>query len=184
MKRYTKGFTLIELLVVIAIIGILASVVLVSLQSARKKGNDTRVISAVNQIRTALETEAVSSGYPSLTSAPAATRASFNPSVNNPTAGTPGANIATLIADIISQQSSGGLSGTVAYGAGAGGTFWGANSSVIITKDAFSPGTGYAIYAKLPSTGQAFCIDGNGNTKTTTYPAAAPGSDATAVACQ
>ncbi|MFA6295645.1 MAG: prepilin-type N-terminal cleavage/methylation domain-containing protein, partial [Candidatus Paceibacterota bacterium] len=31
MKRYTRGFTLIELLVVIAIIGILSSVVLVSL---------------------------------------------------------------------------------------------------------------------------------------------------------
>ena len=55
MKRYTKGFTLIELLVVIAIIGILASVVLVSLNSARKKGNDTRVISNVQQLRTQIE---------------------------------------------------------------------------------------------------------------------------------
>jgi len=50
-----KGFTLIELLVVIAIIGILTSVVLASLNSARSKGADAGVKDNLSSIRTQAE---------------------------------------------------------------------------------------------------------------------------------
>lgn len=50
-----KGFTLIELLVVIAIIGILASIVIVGLDGARKRGRDARRISDLKAMQSALE---------------------------------------------------------------------------------------------------------------------------------
>jgi type II secretion system protein G len=55
MKKKSKGFTLIELLVVIAIIGILATIVLVSLNTARQKARDSRRVSDLRQIALALE---------------------------------------------------------------------------------------------------------------------------------
>ncbi len=54
MKK-NKGFTLIELLVVIAIIGILASVVLASLNTARAKGADAAVKANLNNMRAQAE---------------------------------------------------------------------------------------------------------------------------------
>lgn len=53
-KNKVKGFTLIELLVVISIIGLLSSVVLASLNSARVKARDAKRQSDMQQILTAL----------------------------------------------------------------------------------------------------------------------------------
>jgi prepilin-type N-terminal cleavage/methylation domain-containing protein len=95
MKKTNRGFTLIELLVVIAIIGILSAVVLASLNTARNKGKDARVISSVQQIRTLLEVGYDGSVYPDLTAASGGN--GWNSSGPN------NANITTLTADATAQ---------------------------------------------------------------------------------
>jgi prepilin-type N-terminal cleavage/methylation domain-containing protein len=68
-KGVKKGFTLIELLVVVAIIGILASIIAVSLSSARAKGRDAKRISDLRTIQLALEEYYNDNGaYPSASS--------------------------------------------------------------------------------------------------------------------
>jgi len=65
MRKSNKGFTLIELLVVIAIIGLLSTLAVVALNSARQKSRDSKRVADIKQIQTALELYfADNNGYP------------------------------------------------------------------------------------------------------------------------
>ena len=79
MRRRAKGgFTLIELLVVIAIIGILASIVLASLNSARQKARDARRVADIKSIQLALEIYFdTCNGYPEQASGVLATASKY-----------------------------------------------------------------------------------------------------------
>jgi prepilin-type N-terminal cleavage/methylation domain-containing protein len=64
-----KGFTLIELLVVISIIGLLASIVVSSLGTARQQARDVARVRKLQELNTALQLFYADNGYyPSLTS--------------------------------------------------------------------------------------------------------------------
>ncbi|MFA5154961.1 MAG: prepilin-type N-terminal cleavage/methylation domain-containing protein [Patescibacteria group bacterium] len=55
MSKNQKGFTLIELLVVIAIIGLLSTLSVLALNTARARARDAKRVADVKQIQTALE---------------------------------------------------------------------------------------------------------------------------------
>ena len=144
MKTNRKGgFTLIELLVVIAIIGILSSIVLVSLNSARKKGTDTRVISDVQESRTQLESD-FTTVYTDLYIAAANTTTAALSS----TVGAGITNLASLSTDAANEGGLVYIEGTSNGNAGTAAT-----PNVIA----------YAIYGELTSNPSAyFCIDSTG----------------------
>lgn len=92
-KKGRRGFTLIELLVVIAIIGILASIVLVSLNDARRGARDTKKIGDMRQAQLGLEIYfTANSKYPD-----PATASSCNGANWDAAFGAGGADIAQLV---------------------------------------------------------------------------------------
>lgn len=152
--QYSGGFTLIELLVVVAIIGLLASIVLIPLNSARKKAKNTRTQTSVGQIRAQLEAGFANGVYGDLVGS-----GTNRDSLASGTAGE--ANITTSACDIGSQNdfASAGSGELVLTCSGVANKTTGV---VIYSTSVTSAVSNYAIYATT-TPGGYICVDSYGN---------------------
>ena len=141
LKIYKKGFTLIELLVVVAIIGILASVILVALTSARNKGADTSIKSNLRS--------AISQGEVFYNTNTTDANSYISVCTNGPVGGVLGIGGLVLTA-----AQSAGLS---SYGTNTTGT--------LTTATCNDSASDWAAEVPLKTSGQMWCVDNTGKSK-------------------
>ena len=156
MNTRTRGFTLIELLVVIAIIGILSSIVLASLATARSKGRTSAVKESLTSLRSQMELDATSSNYGTGTSG----------------IGTTPTNAACGQFDFLNATEA-NIIGNISTNS---------NGLYMCSVDA-SPATKWAMVVQLPDQSNDYCVDNSGNVKTYSY-VAISGAQAQNGACQ
>ncbi len=146
----SKGFTLIELLVVIAIIGILSSVVLASLTTARSKGTDAAIQADMANSRAQAELWYSSNGSNYGTGA---------------TAGTSYANCAVTTTMFASLTGTGALTNLLNDAATKSGSTIANANRVVCSADAAIISK-WAVMASTTGTGNV-CVDSSGASKTT-----------------
>ncbi len=149
----TKGFTLIELLVVIAIIGILSSVVLASLNTARGKGADAAIKS-------------------NLANARAQAELFYDTNTNSYDQGTAAQDVCNVLGSVAGVK---GIYSSVLAAAGGTGltavNTTDATAGTLTTATCHSSATAWAAEAPLKATASSmYCVDSTGVAKVTTAP--------------